>query len=114
VTKTDKGGAASCWRPILSGTAAEQALQAVDAIAESIPPITASPGERDPSLGRGLAGLALLYTWLARAGRMPQVDVLARQCLDQAVEAVSAQALNASLYGGFPGVVCHPAAPVAR
>jgi len=104
VTTTDDAGAASCWRPILSGTAAEQALQAVEAIAESIPPITASPGEQDPSLGRGQAGLALLYTWLARAGCMPQADVLARQCLDQAVEAVSAQALNASLYGGFPGV----------
>jgi lantibiotic modifying enzyme len=88
----------------LSGTTAEQALQAVDAIAESITSITASPGERDPSLGRGQAGLALLYTWLARTGRMPQADLLARQCLDQAIEALSTQAMNASFYGGFTGV----------
>jgi hypothetical protein len=104
MTKPDDASATSCWRPILSGTAAQQALQAVDAIAASIMSITASPGERDPSLGRGQAGLALLYTWLARTRRMPQADVLARQCLDQAIEAVSTQAMNASLYGGFTGV----------
>src|SRR5215203_5905504 len=104
MTKPDDASAASCWRPILSGTAAPQALQAGDAIAESITPIAGLLGERDPSLGRGQAGLALLYTWLARTRRMPQADVLARQCLDQAIEAVSTQAMNASLYGGFPGV----------
>jgi lantibiotic biosynthesis protein len=104
MTKPDDVSVASCWRPILSPTAAQQALQAVDAIAESITSITAVPGGRDPSLGRGQAGLALLYTWLARTRRMPQADVLARQCLDQAIEAVSTQAMNASLYGGFTGV----------
>jgi lantibiotic biosynthesis protein len=104
MAKPDDASAASCWRPILSGTAAQQALQAVDAIAESITSTTASPGERDPSLGRGQAGLALLYAWLARTRRMPQADVLARQCLDQAIEAVSTQAMNASLYAGFTGV----------
>src|SRR5215216_1206490 len=104
MTKPDDPSAASCWRPILSETAAPQALQAVDAIAESITPIAGLLGERDPSLGRGQAGLALLYTWLARTRRMPQADVLARQCLDQAIEAVSTQPMNASLYGGFTGV----------
>jgi lantibiotic biosynthesis protein len=104
MTKPDDASAASCWRPILSGTAARQALQAVDAIAESITSHTASPGERDASLGRGQAGLALLYAWLARTRRMPQADVLARRCLDRAIEAVSTQAMNASLYGGFTGV----------
>src|SRR5215218_4791292 len=89
MAKPDDATAASCWRPTLSGTAAQQALQAVDAIAESITSITAVPGERDPSLGRGQAGLALLYAWLARTRRMPQADVLARQCLDEAIEAVS-------------------------
>jgi lantibiotic biosynthesis protein len=104
MTKPDDASASTCWRPILSGTAAQQALQAVDAIAESITSITAVPGERDPSLGRGQAGLALLYAWLARTRRMPEADVLAWQRLDQAIEAVSAQAMNASLYGGFTGV----------
>src|SRR5215217_2370088 len=104
MTKPDDASAATYWRPILSGTAAQQALQVVDAIAESITSITAVPGEGDPSLGRGQAGLTLLYTWLARTRRMPQADVLARQCLDQAIEAASTQAMNASLYGGFTGV----------
>jgi lantibiotic modifying enzyme len=104
MTKLDEVSAASSWRPILSGAGAQQALQAVDAIAESITSITALPGERDPSLGRGQAGLALLYAWLARTGRMPQADVLAWQCLDAAIEAASTQAMNASLYGGFSGV----------
>jgi hypothetical protein len=104
MTKPDDASAAGCWRPILSGTAAQQALQAVDAIAESITSMTAVPGERGPSLGRGQAGLALLYAWLARTRRMPQADVLARRCLDQAIEAVSTRPMNASLYGGFTGV----------
>src|SRR5215217_2331151 len=104
MTKPDDASAGSCWRPILSGTAAQQALEAVDAIAESVTSIPALPGERDPSLGRGQAGLALLYAWLARTRHMPQADVLARQCLDEAIEAASTQAMNVSLYGGFTGV----------
>jgi lantibiotic biosynthesis protein len=104
MTKMDGVSAASPWRPILSGTTAEQALQAVDAIAESVASVAAPPGERDPTLGRGHAGLALLYTWLARTSRLRQADVLARQCLDEAIEAVSTRAMNASLYGGFTGV----------
>src|SRR5215203_4765159 len=104
MTKLDDASADRCWRPVLSDTTAEQALQAVDAIAEAIPSITSLPAGRDPSLGRGQAGLALLYTWLALTRRMPRADVLAWQCLDEAIEAVSTQAMNASLYGGFSGV----------
>jgi lantibiotic modifying enzyme len=76
----------------------------VDAIADSITSTTSLPGEREPSLAGGQAGLALFYTWLARTGRMPQADVFAWQCLDQAIEAVSTQAMNASFWGGFTGV----------
>jgi hypothetical protein len=104
VTELDDASVGSCWRPILSGASAQQALQAVDAIAESIPPTVPLPGERDPSLVGGEAGLALLYTWLARTRRLPGADVLAWQYLDQAIEAVATQTLGASLYGGFPGV----------
>jgi lantibiotic modifying enzyme len=103
-TKLDDASAESCWRPVLSGTTAQQALRAVDAIAESLTSMTSLPGERDPSLAKGQAGLALLYTWLVRTRRAPQADVLASRYLDQAVEAVSTQAMNASLWGGFTGV----------
>jgi lantibiotic biosynthesis protein len=104
MTKLDDATPGNCWRPILSGTTAQQALQAVDAIADAITSISSPTGERDPSLAGGQAGLALLYSWLARTRRMPQADVLAWQCLDQAIEAVSTQAMNASLWGGFTGV----------
>jgi lantibiotic biosynthesis protein len=104
MTKLNDASVGTCWRPILSGTTAQQALQAVDAITESIPSMTAPTGERDPSLANGQAGLALLYAWLARTRRMPQADVLAWQYLDQSIEAVATQTMDASLYGGFPGV----------
>jgi lantibiotic biosynthesis protein len=101
MTEPDDAIPRCSWRPILSGTTAQQALQAVDVIAESI---TSLPGERGPSLAGGQAGLAVFYTWLARTRRAPQAEVLARRCLDQAIEAVSTQAMNASLWGGFTGV----------
>ena len=92
------------WRPVLSGESAQQALKAVDAIAESIASIDPAPDEPDPSLCRGQAGLALLYTWLARTRRTPHADLLAVQSLDQAIDGVSTQAMNPSLWGGFTGV----------
>jgi hypothetical protein len=92
------------WRPILSGTSAQRALQAVDAVAESIASIPPSPGEEDPSLASGQAGLSLLYTWLAQARRTPEAGVLAWQYLDRAIDAVSTRAMDTSLYAGFPGV----------
>jgi lantibiotic biosynthesis protein len=104
IAKLNHAGAKGCWRPILSGTSAHQALQAVDAIAQSIPAITSLPGERNASLSKGQAGLALLYAWLARTGRMPQADVVAWQYLDEAIHAVSTRAMNPSLYGGFTGI----------
>jgi hypothetical protein len=104
MTKLDDTSAGTRWRPILSGAKAQQALQAVDDIAQSVPSVAPPAGEQDASVANGQAGLALLYTWLAQAGHMPQADVLARQYLDRAIDAVSTQAMDASLYGGFPGV----------
>jgi lantibiotic modifying enzyme len=104
MTKLDDASVGTRWRPIMSGTRAQQALQAVDAIAESIPSIAPLTGEQDASLANGQAGLALLYTWLAHTRQMPQADVLAWQYLDRAIDAVSTQTMDASLYGGFPGV----------
>jgi hypothetical protein len=95
----------SCWRPILSGTTAQQALQAVDAIAESLTSITSLPDEWDPSLAGGQAGLAVFYAWLARTRPgTTQADVLAWQCLDRAIEAMSTHEMKASLWQGFTGV----------
>ncbi|WP_448620842.1 lanthionine synthetase C family protein [Geodermatophilus sp. URMC 65] len=95
-------GAALRWRPLLSGAARRRALGTVDALAESIAPL--APGERDPSLAGGQAGLAVLYAWLAKAGRSPQASSLAWQCLDRAIEAVATDAMGSSFWEGFPGI----------
>jgi lantibiotic biosynthesis protein len=97
----DTASVESRWRPIVSGAVAEQTLQAVDAIAESI---TALPGERHPSLSKGQAGVALLYTWLAETQGTPKADVIAKQRLDEAIEAVSRETMHASFWVGFTGV----------
>jgi hypothetical protein len=104
MAELDDVRAESSWRPILSGTMADQALQAVDAIAETIPSMASLPTQRNPSLSKGQAGLAVLYAWMARTRRAPQADVLAWTYLDHAIEAVSTQALKPSLFGGFTGV----------
>jgi lantibiotic modifying enzyme len=104
IARLDDAGAEGRWRPILSGTMAEEALRAVDAIAEAIPSMTSLPSDRNASLSKGRAGLALLCAWLARTHRTAQADVRAWKYLDDAVEAVSTQALNPSFWGGFTGV----------
>jgi len=79
------------WRPLLSGTAQGRALQAVDAVAESITSL--SPGARDPSPAGGQAGIALLYAWLANAGRSSHARDPAWQCLDRATEAADRESV---------------------
>ncbi|MDP8931685.1 MAG: lanthionine synthetase C family protein [Actinomycetota bacterium] len=91
------------WRPVLSGTTAQTALDTVDALAESIASL--SSGERDPSLAGGQAGLALLCAWQAAAGAgSPQAGDLAWRCLDRAIDAVATIEMDNSLFHGFVGV----------
>ena len=79
LTKLDDATPASCWRPILSGTTAQQALQAVDAIAESI---TSLPGERGRLLVALRGGTLLLtndagQSWSHLGGQLEDVADLA-------------------------------------
>lgn len=90
------------WRAILSGAAADRAFTAIDLIAESI--ARQSSGERDYSLAGGQAGFALLYAMLARARGDTEAAVLARRCLDRAVETVATEGTETSFWHGFPGV----------
>lgn len=92
----------SDWRPLVSDTAQVRALRTVDALAESIAAL--APGEKDPSLAGGQAGLAVLYASLARAGRGPQAEDLAWQCLDRAIEAVATDVMDSSFWEGFAGI----------
>jgi class I lanthipeptide synthase len=104
LTEQPDANVGTSWRPIVSGQTAQQALEAVDAITESIASFAPPHGERDPSLASGQAGLALLFAWLARTGQAPQADAFAWQYLDDAIDAVSTEELGPSLYGGFAGV----------
>ena len=95
-------GAAPGWRPVLSGDSRLRALRHVDALADVIAAL--SPGEHDPSLAGGQAGMALLYAWSARARRSPAAHDLAWQCLDRAIDAVATDAMGTSFWEGFPGI----------
>src|SRR5512133_1109953 len=104
MTELPDANVRASWRPLVSGQTAQQALQAVEDIAESIASIEPPPRERDASLANGQAGLALLFAWLARTGRGQQADALAWHYLDEAIDAVSTEELGPSLFGGFAGV----------
>jgi lantibiotic modifying enzyme len=99
---------AGAWQPLLTGAWRERALEAIEAIAESLrpgSPALAMRGEAvDPSLGGGATGLALLFAYMARAIPKGEYAAEARHWLDQAVQGVSDVGVQASLYGGLIGV----------
>lgn len=91
------------WSPLLEGEERETALRLVAGIAEelSIPERLATP---DPSFASGQAGMALLFSYLARAGAQPHHLERMEQLLDSASEAVATQPLPPDLYQGFTGI----------
>jgi lantibiotic modifying enzyme len=101
-------GRGAAWQPLLDGVWRERALEAVEAIADSLRAgcsAWAAPGAIvDPSLAGGAAGLALLFAYLARARPGAEDEAAARHWLAQAVQAVSGIEVPASLYGGLTGV----------
>jgi lantibiotic modifying enzyme len=101
------------WRPLLEGDLADQALEAVLAIAEDIPgrdgwvhPKVTGPHEASwrASLASGTAGQALFYSYLALHTQEERWADLALELLDQAGDAVASQPMSESLYSGFPGI----------
>jgi hypothetical protein len=102
-------GTGGAWRPLLDGPARDQALEAVGAIADSLrawspSPTSVGPPRNGADVASGAAGLAVLYAYLARAFGRPADAAAAARFLGQAVDAVPAKPLPASLYGGFTGV----------
>lgn len=102
------------WQPILDGDLKEQALEAVQAIADRLhaPPPAIIPfgleeakyrASTEASLGSGVAGLAVLYAHLDWAGIEGDYDETAVRFLEQALDALSSEVLGYSLYGGFTG-----------
>jgi len=101
------------WRPLLTGDLADQAMEAVLAIAEDIP---TRPGWIHPlmaessstawrsTLASGAAGQALFYGYLALHTEEERWADLALEQLDQAAEAVATSPMTEGLYSGFTGV----------
>src|SRR6266545_2657255 len=101
------------WRPLLDGTLADRALEAVLAIAEDIPSRAAWVHPRvtgtyattwSAGLASGAAGQALFYGYLALHTEEERWADLALELLDRAGEAVAASPMTESLYSGFPGI----------
>jgi class I lanthipeptide synthase len=93
--------AGAAWSPILSGDARAEALELVDVLAEGMRRERAALSG-DASLSSGLAGLAVFYAQLARAGRGGSDDAVS--IIDEAVDALAHSPMGVSLYSGFPGI----------
>jgi lantibiotic biosynthesis protein len=103
--RADAGGGTAGWEPLLDGGLAERAHEVVLAVAEALrDPAAMPPDAATPTLSRGHAGRALLYTHLAVALAEPAWLAAAGDALDAAVEALGEQAVGPGLYGGFAGV----------
>lgn len=100
----------SAWAPVLTGALAEQAWDAIRAIARGLETTPAVLGDRntgqrfrDPSLGNGDAGIALFFHYLAQTGDAGAAEQAAR-FLELAVDGVAELATTPELHLGFPGV----------
>ncbi|HEX2223513.1 MAG TPA: lanthionine synthetase C family protein [Thermoanaerobaculia bacterium] len=94
---------ARSWSPLLTGSLARRAWEAVQDIAADLraaPPAEVSAA----SLAAGDAGQALFWSYLAQAGGGEECEERALACVEGAVEALSTQPLGAMLYVGYPGV----------
>ena len=92
---------ATPWRPILEGDSGARAAQAVTELAR----ILAEPEALPPaSLASGGPGLALFFAYLARARPGQGHEARASRFLDDAIDALAVETLDASLYAGFTGV----------
>lgn len=94
----------STWRPLLEDSAAERALEAARAIADSLPAAEAPPPLRHASLAGGQAGQALFYAYLSMVTEDEAAADMSAGLLDQASEQLAETPLPATLYTGFPGV----------
>jgi lantibiotic modifying enzyme len=92
------------WSPLLSGSLADQASQAVQEIAGALSSAARPERAVAASLAGGQAGEALFYAYLALHTSDAAAADRAADLLDQAAEALASTPLPPSLYGGFPGV----------
>lgn len=93
---------ATGWRPLLGGALADQAHQAVQAIAHALRPSTIPI--TNVSLGDGAAGIALFYAYLAHVEDDEAHTAAALHYLNQAIGGVATAPLSHSLYSGLAGI----------
>jgi hypothetical protein len=91
------------WQPLLAGDAAERILVVVDDIARAVAPLMRDDAA-EASLSRGVAGGALLFAALERAGRADQSLPTGRALLAKAVRSANRDRLAPSLWSGVGGV----------
>jgi lantibiotic modifying enzyme len=96
------------WTPILSGDAADRAMQAVEAIARDPRMRAPAGGDGDAaggaSLAGGTAGRALLYNYLAASGVDAAAAEVALEQLESSLTALEEVRMSASLHEGFAGI----------
>jgi lantibiotic biosynthesis protein len=107
----DASTSVSSWSPILTGDAAERALQAVEEIAADLKQVMQTPREgspdwlrRGPSLAGGDAGQAFFFSYLDQVRPGAGYDDTAMELLERATEATGEMQAPPGLYSGFSGV----------
>lgn len=93
----------SSWKPLLEGEEREAAQRALSCIVEALPGFPCA-GPLAPSLARGQSGLAVLFTYLARAWPDTPHAERAAALLGKATEALATASLFPDLFDGFPGI----------
>ncbi len=88
------------WTPILEDSSRFQALDVIDSIAKSL----CKRAVKEASLAGGTAGLALLYAYLAQARSGRDDQEVSAKLLEKASDAMAAQRMGPSFFGGFTGI----------
>ncbi len=96
---TSASASASDRPSALSPELATRALQTARAIGETLRPLSGPEVVANPWR---TAELTLLYTYLAQ--HWPDYETLAQELVDRLVDEMGDATLDASLYGGFPGM----------
>jgi len=97
-------GGSSSWQPLLVREARTRARAAARLVADELAEGELLRDGADCSLAGGLAGLAVMYGYLARAWPGSGYDRLASRYLNRALRALGEVRLSAALYEGFTGV----------
>src|ERR1041384_3633098 len=92
------------WRPLLEGRARTMALEAIAGIVRETSQIARPETIDELTLTRGVAGVAVFSTYLARSGASHEAIELKQRYVDYAGAGIAEIPLNGSLWRGFAGI----------